>query len=51
LIPAPTGSSVQQSESAQRELTNDEKRAHLTHIRREHLIDHVCPQEILPPQK
>ena len=32
-------------------LTNDEKRAHLIDIRREHLIDEVCPQEILPPQK
>jgi hypothetical protein len=32
-------------------LTNDEKRAHLTDIRREHLIDQVCVQEILPPEK
>jgi hypothetical protein len=32
-------------------LTNDEKRAHLSDIRREHLIDQVCPQEILPPEK
>jgi hypothetical protein len=32
-------------------LTNDEKRAHLIDIRREHLIDQVCPQEILPPEK
>jgi len=32
-------------------LTNDEKRAHLTDLRREHLIDQVCIQEILPPQK
>ena len=31
-------------------LTNDEKRAHLTDIRREHLIDQVCIQEILPPE-
>jgi hypothetical protein len=31
-------------------LTNDEKRAHLADIKREHLIDQVCPQEILPPQ-
>jgi hypothetical protein len=30
-------------------LTNDEKRAHLADLRREHLIDHVCVQEILPP--
>ena len=32
-------------------LTNDEKRAHLTDIRRAHLIDQICPQEILPPEK
>jgi hypothetical protein len=32
-------------------LTNDEKRAHLTDLRREHLIDQVCVQEILPPEK
>jgi hypothetical protein len=32
-------------------LTNDEKRAHLVDIKREHLIDQVCPQEILPPEK
>jgi len=32
-------------------LTNDEKRAHLADIRREHLIDQVCIQEILPPDK
>jgi hypothetical protein len=32
-------------------LTNDEKRAHLIDLKREHLIDQVCPQEILPPQK
>jgi hypothetical protein len=32
-------------------LTNDEKRAHLTNLRREYLIDQVCPQEILPPEK
>ncbi len=31
-------------------LTNDEKRAHLTDLRREHLIDQVCIQEILPPE-
>ena len=28
-------------------LTNDEKRAHLTDIKREHLIEQVCPQEML----
>ena len=32
-------------------LTNEEKRSHLTDLRREHLIDQVCVQEILPPQK
>jgi hypothetical protein len=32
-------------------LTNDEKRAHLADLRREHLIDQVCIQEILPPEK
>jgi hypothetical protein len=32
-------------------LTNDEKRAHLADLRREHLIDEVCVQEILPPEK
>jgi hypothetical protein len=32
-------------------LTNDEKRAHLIDIKREHLIELVCPQEILPPEK
>jgi hypothetical protein len=31
-------------------LTNDEKRAHLADLRREHLIDQVCTQEILPPE-
>ena len=32
-------------------LTNDEKRAHLTDLKRGHLIDQVCVQEILPPEK
>jgi hypothetical protein len=32
-------------------LTNDEKRAHLADLRREHLINEVCIQEILPPEK
>ena len=32
-------------------LTNDEKRAHLTDLRRQHLIDQVCVQEILPPER
>ena len=31
--------------------TNDEKRAHLMDLKREHLIDQVCPQEILPPER
>ena len=31
-------------------LTNDEKRAHLIDLKREHLIDQVCVQEILPPE-
>jgi hypothetical protein len=32
-------------------LTDDEKRAHLTDLRREYLIDQVCVQEIVPPEK
>lgn len=32
-------------------LTNEEKRAHLADLKREHLIDQVCLQEILPPEK
>ncbi len=32
-------------------LTNDEKRAHLTDLKRHHLINQVCIQEILPPDK
>jgi hypothetical protein len=32
-------------------LTNDEKRAHLTDLKRERLIDQVCIQEILPPEE
>jgi hypothetical protein len=32
-------------------LTNDEKRAHLTDLRRQHLIEQVCVQEILPPER
>jgi hypothetical protein len=31
-------------------LTNEEKRAHLADLRREHLIDQVCIQEVLPPE-
>ena len=32
-------------------LTNDEKRAHLIDLGREHLLDKVCIQEILPPER
>jgi hypothetical protein len=32
-------------------LTNDEKRAHLIDLKRDHLIDQVWVQEILPPDK
>ena len=32
-------------------LTNDEKRAHLIDLKREHLIDQVCTQEILPLER
>jgi hypothetical protein len=32
-------------------LTNDEKRAHLVDLKREHLVDQVCIQEILPPER
>jgi hypothetical protein len=32
-------------------LTNNEKRAHLIDLRRGHLIDQVCVQEILPPER
>ena len=32
-------------------LTNDGERAHLTDLKREHLIDQVCVQEIIPPRK
>ncbi len=32
-------------------LTNDEKRAHLIDLKRDHLIDQVCVQEVLPPEK
>jgi hypothetical protein len=31
-------------------LTNDEKRAHLIDLKRQHLIDQACVQEILPPE-
>jgi hypothetical protein len=32
-------------------LANKEKQAHLIDLRRERLIDQVCIQEILPPDK
>ena len=32
-------------------LTNDQKRAHLADIRRDHLVDQICVQEIIPPEK
>jgi len=32
-------------------LTNDEKKEHLIDLRRGHLIDEVCIQEILPPER
>ena len=31
--------------------TNDEKRTHLADLKRDHLIDQVCIQEILPLEK
>ena len=31
-------------------LTNEQKRAHLTDLRRDHLIEQVCVQEVLPPE-
>jgi len=32
------------------ELSNDEKRAHLSDIRREHLVDDICMVEVLPQE-
>jgi hypothetical protein len=32
-------------------LTNDQKRAHLADIGRDHLVDQVCVQEIIPPDQ
>ncbi|MEL0021909.1 MAG: hypothetical protein VW835_03855 [Rickettsiales bacterium] len=32
-------------------LTNEEKRAHLADIGRAHLVDDICIQEILPPER
>ncbi|NQV44782.1 MAG: hypothetical protein HQ501_07760 [Rhodospirillales bacterium] len=31
-------------------IPNEQKRAHLADVGREHLIDQVCIQEILPPE-
>ena len=31
-------------------LTNDQKRAHIGDLKRDHLIDQICIQEILPPE-
>ena len=31
-------------------LTNEEKKNHLVDIKRDHLIDYVCIQEVLPPE-
>lgn len=31
-------------------LTNDQKRAHLSDIRRNQLVDDICGQDILPPE-
>ena len=32
-------------------LSNDHKRAHLHDVGRAHVIDQVCVQEILPPER
>ena len=32
-------------------IPNEQKRAHLIDIRREHLIEDVCIQEVLPPEE
>ena len=32
-------------------LDNDQKRAHLADLKREDLIDQICVQEVLPPQR
>ena len=33
-----------------KDLTNEEKKNHLIDISREHLIDKICIQEIMPPE-
>jgi len=32
-------------------LQNEEKRAHLADLKRQHLVDDICVQEILPPEE
>jgi hypothetical protein len=32
-------------------LSNDQKRAHLSDIGRDHLVDDICGQDILPPER
>ena len=32
-------------------IPNEQKRAHLIDIRREHLLEDVCIQEVLPPEE
>ena len=33
-----------------KDLTNEEKKNHLLDINREHLIDKICIQEVMPPE-
>ncbi len=32
-------------------LSNEHKRTHLANLNREHLIDQICVQEVLPPER
>ena len=32
-------------------LSNDHKRAHIADLKRENLIDQICTQEVIPPEK
>jgi hypothetical protein len=32
-------------------LSNDHKRAHIADLKRDHLIDQICTQEIIPPDR
>ena len=32
-------------------LSNEHKRTHIADLNREHLIDQICVQEIIPPEK